>query len=191
VKSSSTPAERILETAYKLFYTQGYNLTGINQILDEAKVAKASLYHYFGSKEELGIAYVKKVREDWFLSFEVHLSKKKDAKQKILTAFDFLEINMRMNDFMGCRFINLLTEIETSSPEMRVQVLEHKSKLRNRFRSLVHEYTREHPQLLFANAHDTIYMLFEAAIIESKIYKDVWPILAAKKTTNHILALTS
>jgi AcrR family transcriptional regulator len=64
VNSKTTSKERILETAYKLFYTQGYNVTGINQILDQAKVAKASLYQHFGSKEELRVAYIKKVRED-------------------------------------------------------------------------------------------------------------------------------
>lgn len=166
-------------------------MTGINQILDEAKVAKASLYQHFGSKEELGVEYIKKVREDWFLSFEIHLAKKKDPKQKVLTAFDFLEINMKMNDFKGCRFLNLLTEIDTSSVEMQNQILEHKTKLRSLFKILIQQYTSENLELAFPNAHDAIYLLFEAAIIESKVYKDVWPILAAKKTATNILTLTS
>jgi len=44
--SNSNPKDRILETASRLFYTQGFNATGINQILDEANVAKASLYQH-------------------------------------------------------------------------------------------------------------------------------------------------
>ncbi len=35
--------ERILQTAMKLFYSQGIKSTGINQIIEESKVAKASL----------------------------------------------------------------------------------------------------------------------------------------------------
>lgn len=190
MKSTSAPKERILETAYKLFYTQGYNVTGINQILDEAKVAKASLYQHFGSKEELGVAYIKKVRDDWFLSFETHLAKKKDPKQKILAAFDFLEINMKINDYRGCRFLNLLADIDTTNTEMQNQILEHKAKLRNLFKILVQRYAGENPELAFSNAHDAIYLLFEAAIVESKVYKDAWPILTAKKTVNNILTLT-
>ena len=69
MKQAKAPKERILETAYKLFYAQGYNVTGINQILEESGVAKASLYQHFGSKEDLGIEYIKQVREDWFQSF--------------------------------------------------------------------------------------------------------------------------
>ncbi|MFT6754704.1 MAG: AcrR family transcriptional regulator, partial [Urechidicola sp.] len=45
--------ERIIATASDLFYNQGYNQTGINQIISEAGVAKASLYQHFRSKEDI------------------------------------------------------------------------------------------------------------------------------------------
>ena len=191
MKFNSTPRERILETAYKLFYTQGYNMTGINQILDEAKVAKASLYQHYGSKEELGVEYIKKVREDWFLAFETHLAKKKDPKQKILTAFDFLEINMKINDFKGCRFLNLLADIDSTSSEMQKQILEHKTKLRNLFLTLIQLYSKENVAFIHENVHDIIYLLFEGAIVESKVYKDIWPIETAKRTVKNILKFSN
>ncbi|MBI1767437.1 MAG: TetR/AcrR family transcriptional regulator [Bacteroidetes bacterium] len=191
MKNSSAPKDRILETAYKLFYIQGYNVTGINQILDESKVAKASLYQHFGSKEDLGIEYIKKVREDWFQSFENHLSKKEDPKQKILAAFDFLEMNLRLNDYKGCRFLNLLSDIDNTSKGMQQQILEHKTKLRKLFKTMIKLYTNDRIKLAIPNAHDSIYLLFEAAIMESKVYRDVWPIVAAKQTTNNILTLTT
>jgi len=188
VKSNITPKERILETATRLFYSQGYNSTGINQILDEANVAKASLYQHFGSKEDLGIEYIKKVREDWFASFELHLSKKNNPKQKILVAFDFLEINMRLHNFKGCRFLNLLSDIDSTSNAMQTEILEHKTKLRKLFKKLVDEHTADtKKELSTPNASDIIYLLFEAAIIESKVYKDTWCIASAKKAATSIL----
>ncbi len=45
--------ERILQTAMKLFYSQGIKSTGINQIIEESKVAKASFYNHFPSKRDL------------------------------------------------------------------------------------------------------------------------------------------
>jgi AcrR family transcriptional regulator len=48
--------ERILHTATRLFYLRGTEHTGINQIIAESKVAKASFYQYFPSKEDLVIA---------------------------------------------------------------------------------------------------------------------------------------
>jgi TetR/AcrR family transcriptional repressor of nem operon len=53
------PKSKLIETAADLVYRQGWNATGINQILGEAKVPKGSFYYYFHSKEELGVAIVK------------------------------------------------------------------------------------------------------------------------------------
>ena len=53
----TTPVrQRILETATLLFSRQGINNTGINQIISESKVAKASFYQYFPSKANLVVA---------------------------------------------------------------------------------------------------------------------------------------
>lgn len=164
-------------------------MTGINQILEEAKVAKASLYQHYGSKEELGIEYIKKVREDWFSALESHLSGKKEPKQKILAAFDFLEINLTTNDFRGCRFLNLLSDVDTVSPQMREQIVAHKNKLKALFEKLVRQYTSNGLTLAMPNAHEVIYLLFEAAIVESKVHKSNWPLATAKKTIKAILTL--
>ena len=39
-----TAPERLINTASDLFYQNGYNNTGINEVIKKAKVAKASLY---------------------------------------------------------------------------------------------------------------------------------------------------
>lgn len=186
MKNILGPKERILTTAYQLFYSQGYNVTGINQILKESKVAKASLYTHFGSKEDLGIEYVKKVRTDWFLSFDNYLNDNDTAVAKILSAFDFLEKTIVVNDFKGCRFLNLLAEIDQSSPRMQLQIVQHKNKVRLFFKNTVAEVVGQN-----TSTSDTIYLLFEAAIIESKVYHDIWPILAAKQAVQKILNKTS
>ncbi|WP_411821446.1 TetR/AcrR family transcriptional regulator [Leptospira sp. 'Mane'] len=48
------PKQRILKTAIRLFYNQGYANTGINQIIKESGTAKASFYDHYPSKEDLG-----------------------------------------------------------------------------------------------------------------------------------------
>src|SRR3990170_8711751 len=49
----SQPRDRIIDTALRLFYEQGYLATGINQIIAESQVAKATFYSHFSSKENL------------------------------------------------------------------------------------------------------------------------------------------
>lgn len=54
----AAPKSKLIETAAALVYRQGWNATGINQILGEAKVPKGSFYYYFHSKEDLGVAII-------------------------------------------------------------------------------------------------------------------------------------
>lgn len=56
---TNMPKAKLIATAATLVYRQGWNATGINQILGEAKVPKGSFYYYFQSKEDLGVAIVK------------------------------------------------------------------------------------------------------------------------------------
>jgi len=47
--------DRIITTSAELFRRQGYNATGIKQIVDEARAPFGSIYHFFpGGKEQLG-----------------------------------------------------------------------------------------------------------------------------------------
>lgn len=59
-KTSKNTRSRIVSTAWKLFYREGYDNTTIDDIIEEANVSKGSFYHYFESKESLidGISYL-------------------------------------------------------------------------------------------------------------------------------------
>ena len=50
--------EEIIDIAKIFFYTQGYNKTSIQNIIDKADIAKGTFYHYFKSKEDLLNQYV-------------------------------------------------------------------------------------------------------------------------------------
>lgn len=185
----SGPKQRILETASRLFYCQGYNSTGINQILEEAKVAKASLYQHYGSKDELGIEYLKAARDEWFEGLNKWTSKKSAPLQKLLACFDFLEYALRMHEFKGCKFINMLSEIADSSPLMRKEIIEHKAKLREYIKNFVKNVFASQSQTSdqVDTLGDSIYLMFEGAIVESKIYKETWPVKTARKMVKTLL----
>jgi len=54
----SSARERLLAAANELFYNEGVHTVGIDRIIEQAGVAKASLYNTFGSKDELVRAYL-------------------------------------------------------------------------------------------------------------------------------------
>src|SRR4051794_17208294 len=55
-KAASKARHRILETADRLFYEEGFRAVGIDRIIAEAEVAKATLYVHFPCKDDLILA---------------------------------------------------------------------------------------------------------------------------------------
>jgi AcrR family transcriptional regulator len=169
--------ERIIETASRLFYTQGYNLTGVNQIIAEAEVAKASLFQHFPTKEDLCVAYLSRKSEKWFAQLNDFTQKAAGGKDKAVLAFDFLADASPKENFRGCSFLNILSEVPQDNEKILAEVRKNKNQLRNLFQLWLAETDKA----------DIAYLLFDGAIIESQVHQSVWPIHTAK----HALSLTS
>jgi AcrR family transcriptional regulator len=57
--SASAPArDRILQVAGRLFHAEGYRAIGIDRVIAEAEVAKATFYKHFRSKDALIVAWI-------------------------------------------------------------------------------------------------------------------------------------
>lgn len=56
--AESAARRRLLDTATRLFYGEGTRAVGIDRIIAEAGVAKATFYNHFPSKDALVLAYV-------------------------------------------------------------------------------------------------------------------------------------
>ncbi len=52
-KNSRNTKSRIVSAAWKLFYSQGYDDTTIEDIVELSQTSKGSFYHYFSGKDEL------------------------------------------------------------------------------------------------------------------------------------------
>ena len=173
----STPRERILDTATRLFHNQGYNNTGINQIILEASVAKASFYQHFKSKDELCIEYLNKRHDYWFTAFSNFVAKANNTKNRILAAFDFIIEMNKKEDFRGCAFINILPEINIDQGGILEIVQSHKKDLKKFFeRELNSKLLSTH-----------IYLLFESALLESKLFKSNQLVTKSKAIINDII----
>lgn len=173
----ASPKERILETASKLFHQQGYNSTGINQIIQEAAVAKASFYQHFKSKDQLCIAYLQGRHDFWFAELRSACSQAKKNKKKIAAAFDFLIHMNEKENFRGCSFLNILSEIGPDQEAILQCIQDHKNDLRQFFESEIEDRSRA--------SH--IYLLFEAALVESQLFKSNNLIEKAKKISINLL----
>src|SRR5580704_5135860 len=107
--------ERLLAAADELFYEEGFNLIGIDRVIERAGVAKASLYDCFGSKEELIRAYLQERHEARQLRIRERLARYVTPKEKILAVFDSMAEVAAKPDFRGCAFARASAEARPGS----------------------------------------------------------------------------
>ncbi|MVM29630.1 TetR family transcriptional regulator [Spirosoma sp. HMF4905] len=176
----SETRDRIIDTASRLFYKQGYNLTGINQLINEAAVAKASLYQHFPSKEDLLIAYLTKTSNEWFIGLNDYLAPYVMPKTKVLAAFDLLLDFSETVAFRGCHFQNIISEVPQESEAVRAIIRNHKARMRQFFTDLLSGTDQ-------AEQADAVTVLFEGALIAGQMQQNAWPVQAAHTLLEKLL----
>lgn len=178
--------ERILEVASDLFYFQGYNQTGINQIIEEAGVAKASMYQHFRSKEDIAVAYLQGRHIMWMGKLNDFVISNKTNKEKIIGSFDYLNEWLMEVNYRGCGFQNIICDLPQGNQKIKDQVVLHKNELRE----WIHNLLKTDTQLSVDNQNlgDEVLVLIEGAIILSQIQKEAWPIDSAKNACVKLLA---
>lgn len=178
--------EHIIQTATRLFHEQGYNLTGINQVIEEAGVAKASLYYHFPSKEDLCVAYLERRNDNWFNGLNTYLDGVNDARDRIVKTFEYRAIHMKKNFFGGCSHIKIVSELPQRALKIDRKVVENKEKQRRFFLDL----TRQLPNLgkkQAASLADKIFLFFDGATVQCQVYRDTAPVKTAKKAVVDLL----
>lgn len=116
--TGEAPRARLLGALDRLSQSHSVLDIGINTLLAEARVAKASLYSHFGSKDELIVAWLDERQQRWFGWFEAHLASQvvdSEPAREIDAAFGFLEAWLGRADFSGCPFISV--QLQVKDPE--------------------------------------------------------------------------
>jgi AcrR family transcriptional regulator len=165
--------DQIVETASRLFYEQGYNATGINQIIAEAGVAKASLYLHFPSKEDLLAEYLITEAARTMDSLNKEVARHSTVQEKVMAMFDNLGRTIRKSEFQGCQFLNIVSELPANDKRIREIIQKQKNDIRQLFKSILKEAKKQ-------DLADEFYLLFEAALIAGKVHQAEWTIKAAK-----------
>src|SRR5215468_6987152 len=98
-------AERILETADRLFYGQGIRAMGVDTVAAEIGISKRTLYNHFPSKDALIAAYLQR-------RLRLLPTSTRPPAQQILEEFERLERAFASDGFSGCAFVNAVAELK-------------------------------------------------------------------------------
>ncbi len=97
-KNNST-RDHLIDTATRLFHLQGYQATGLNQILKESGTPKGSLYHYFpDGKVQLVKEVVESSSQRLLDNIQLHLNSDPDPTIAVKNYLNHLSENFEYLD---------------------------------------------------------------------------------------------
>lgn len=113
----SLARRRLLDTATRLFYEGGIHAVGIDRIIAEAGVAKATFYNHFPSKDELVLAYIEE--QDRLGRAAVAALPRKPPREMIAAIMGRISQAAVAGGYRGCPFLNAAAEYPDPASKVR------------------------------------------------------------------------
>jgi AcrR family transcriptional regulator len=173
--NNPAPRERLLAAADRLFYEEGIATVGVDRILKQSDVARASLYSTYGSKDELIRAYLEARSQGWqALVAEVLPVRWDNARDRILGIYELLTEWFGAPGYRGCPFINASAEAASSQAVETVRD-HHRAWVRTLFTDLTRDAEAEDPDALAAQ----LVLLYDGAMVGAQLDNSAAPGRAA------------
>lgn len=169
-----TISDHILTAASGLFYREGIRAVGIDRIIDEAKVAKATLYRHFPSKDHLVASYLQDRHTRVIRSLHEVLDATGNPRDQIKLIFERLHEKADSPEFRGCAFA--LAVAEHGDSERVVSVARtHKKVVSDIFQAIMSRAGIPSSQ---TGAH--LSLLYEGALATVAVGRDPQAVLVAR-----------
>ncbi|GAB3352458.1 TetR family transcriptional regulator [Micromonospora halotolerans] len=122
----SEARQRLLTTATRIFYGEGIHSVGVDRIIAEAKVTRATFYRHFPGKEDLVLAYLQTadqaIRDQVDTAFAAALP----APDTLRAVAESIARDIRSAGFRGCAFLNAVAEYPDPDHQVHQAVLAHR-----------------------------------------------------------------
>jgi len=177
-----TTRDRLIETARELFHRQGYNSTGVAQILKEAGVRSGSLYYFFPSKEDLLVAVLEWYQENlWPVVMGPVFEKVTDPIERVFGVLAIYREALRTTGFtFGCPIGNLALEMSDCRPETRRMIVENFEGWRLAIRKCLDDAAdRFPPDIDRERLSAFVLTVMEGGVMQSRSYRSIEPFDAA------------
>ena len=160
----SSARDRLLAAADALFYDEGINTVGIDRVIEQAGVAKATLYSAFGSKDELIRAYLEARHEARKQRIARALADCETPRERMLAVFDAQSELFAAPGYRGCPFMNASAE---ARPGSAAEVVSQQTRTwtRSLFRDLAEQAGADDPERLAGQ----LVLLYDGALVGARM----------------------
>lgn len=122
----SEARSRLLTTASRLFYSEGLHSVGVDRIISEASVTRATFYRHFPGKEDLLVAYLDFADQAIRTQVETARNTMQDPTDVLRAVARSIADGIRSKGFRGCAFLNAAAEYPDPEHPVHQAVLAHR-----------------------------------------------------------------
>jgi AcrR family transcriptional regulator len=181
---TSAARQRILDTAFRLFYAKGIRAVGVDLIIAESRVAKATFYKHFPAKDDLVVAYLDKVDGVWTGQLKAAAAAAGEAPaEQLVGLFDALGTACRRDGYRGCAFINAAAESQPGTP-VHERTVAHKQSVLGWVRGLAADAGAADPDGLARS----LVLLLDGGLADGALAADPGAAVAARRTAQLLVA---
>ena len=163
---TETARDRMLRAAGALFYEHGFQAVGVDLIIEEAGVAKATLYRHFPTKDDLIAAYLEDANTRFQEWFDTSIDTEAPAADALVGLFDAVAVLATSPGCLGCTFQVTASEFPDRSHPGHAVALAHKQAVRARLRELADEAGARQPDELA----DGLLLLMDGAFASARMF---------------------
>lgn len=147
--ATSEVRERVLRCASDLFYREGVRAVGVDLIVAQTGVAKASLYRYFPTKDALVAAFLQ--QEDlhfWSCWDAARARAQGEPRRELMEQLRWIAERLGRDNYRGCPQLNVSAEFSDPEHPARHVAKTHKDELVRRLTELARSLSAKDPDRL-------------------------------------------
>ena len=164
--NSAEVRDRILRTASELFYKRGVRAVGVDLVVEEAGVAKTSLYRHFRTKDDLIAAVLASEDEDVWSKWDTVADQHKSNPTAELEAhLSWIAERVSRPNYRGCPQLNVAAEFPDADHPARLVATAHKQQLRRRLKGVAERLRVKRPDELAGQ----LSLIINGAFVSSQV----------------------
>lgn len=158
--------QHILAVASSLFYQRGVRAVGIDLVIEQAGIAKTSLYRYFPTKDDLIVAFLQREDVDfWAVWDEVAARHADDPEGELDAHMRWIGERLARANYRGCPQINVAAEFAEHDHPARFVARAHMHAMRERLATITRRLGVEQPDRLAGQ----LAVLINGAFVSSEL----------------------
>jgi len=174
---------RVLTTADRLFYDEGIRVVGVDRLIAEASVTKATFYKHFGAKDTLVLEYLRVRHERAVAELEALVAEAAGGAATVTALVDALVAQLQSPRFRGSAFANAAAEFSDPTHPVRSAVAEHQEWLTDALVDLFKEAGHAMP----GDAADDFLLALDGALVGAYCGDAIAASAALRRTAERLL----